>query len=147
MKDIFRKFLKFSAKRQKTRRRKGKQVPQKTEKIGCKVAQAQGESAQHQEIENRAPKNRAQKVEPHLPAAYRHGKDKNGRGDHQPKGQVKKGAQNPAVQPHPKHPEQIVKQAHRSAQCKGKQQSEGLGGYRDLHTRQRKSREKRPVRC
>ncbi len=121
-------------------------MPQKAEKVSQTVAQGQGQGAEEEEIEGGAQENGSQEEEADLPAPHGDGKQKEGGGDQEPEEQIQESAQKAAADAHPEDPHQIVEQAHRRAQPQSKQESRGLGGDRDLHAPQWKSRERKPPR-
>ncbi len=133
MKVIFNKYFNFLAQCPKEGDREKNKLPKKAHQVGRQVPQLKSPAAHQQEIAHRSGQDGAQEEKAHPAATDLYGVDKYGHSDGQPKGEIQNSPQYPPVQAYPQHAQQVVQQAHRSAQGQGPQQREGLPGHRNFH--------------
>ena len=127
MKVIFRNFFYFFTDRQKACDRKGEQPPQKSQKVGEKIAQLEGPAAEKQKVGHGSAQDGGHQKKAHPPVPHGHGVDEEGRRHQQPEHQVQEAAHNPPGDAHPQNAKQVVQQAHRHPQRQGARQRDGLG--------------------
>ncbi len=107
-------------------------MPQKSEKIGQKVAQFQCPPAQKEKICRRSGKNRRHRKNPHLAVPQGDGEDKKCGGHQQPEQQVQHAPQRAPGHPDPQHTEDVVHYPDRHSQYQRPQHGRRLGRYGDL---------------